>query len=160
MKFEKFRNGWVFWNDKIMIPIVREDDTRSWFIKEIPFEEAKNYWEYVLEGDTWNIYYVKRGTNRRLAQHNVGKFSPFSIAYRLSDKDISTMDCKKLEEATPRFFGRDKFQAGVYWSKDYDGRSVFELMAAKPKMPYEDIKMVVEGEGGSIDSQGIIHRGN
>lgn len=160
MNYQKQGSGWVFWNGKIQIPITKKDGTKGWFSKEIPFEDTPNYWEYVLEEDVWNIYYVKRGVNRRLAQRNVGKFSPITIAFRLMDKDVSVSDCKRIEETAPKFFGRDKFQAGVYWSKDYDGKSVFELMADKPKMPFEDIKMVVEGEGGSIDNQGIIHRGN
>lgn len=61
MDYQKQGSGWVFWNGKILIPVTKEDGTRGWFSKEIPFEDTPNYWEYVLEEDVWNIYYVKRG---------------------------------------------------------------------------------------------------
>lgn len=47
----------------------------------------------------------------------------------------------------------------VIWSVDFDGKSIFELMEQWPKMPFAHIKMVVAGEGGFIDADGIIHRG-
>lgn len=45
------------------------------------------------------------------------------------------------------------------WSIQYDGRSVFELMFEKAKCSFEHAKMVIEGEGGYIDDNGIIHKG-
>lgn len=49
--------------------------------------------------------------------------------------------------------------AGIVWSVDYDGKSVFDLMEAWDKMPYAHIKMVIANEGGFIDDKGIIHKG-
>lgn len=49
--------------------------------------------------------------------------------------------------------------AGVVWSVDYDGKSVFDLMERWDKMPYAHVKMVIENEGGFIDDKGIIHKG-
>ena len=45
------------------------------------------------------------------------------------------------------------------WSVEYDGRSIFEFLKVKSNCSYEHAKMVIEGEGGSIDSGGIIHKG-
>ena len=45
------------------------------------------------------------------------------------------------------------------WSIEYDGRSILEFMIVKSNCSYEHAKMVIEGEGGSIDSDGIIHKG-
>lgn len=45
------------------------------------------------------------------------------------------------------------------WSIEYDGRSILEFMKIKSNCSYEHAKMVIEGEGGSIDSDGIIHKG-
>ena len=49
--------------------------------------------------------------------------------------------------------------AGIVWSVDYDGKSVFDLMEQWDKMPYAHIKMVIANEGGLIDDKGIIHKG-
>jgi len=57
---------------------------------------------------------------------------------------------------TPKINGR--YVAAIVWSKEFDGKSVFELMEQWPKMPYAHIKMVITNEGGYIDDDGIIHR--
>ena len=49
--------------------------------------------------------------------------------------------------------------AGIVWSVDYDGKSVFDLMEQWDKMPYAHVKMVIANEGGLIDDKGIIHKG-
>jgi hypothetical protein len=41
-----------------------------------------------------------------------------------------------------------------------DGKSILALCALKPKMTFAEIKNVIENEGGSVDSMGIIHRDN
>lgn len=45
------------------------------------------------------------------------------------------------------------------WSVEYDGRSILEFMKIKSNCSYEHVKMVIEGEGGSIGNDGIIHKG-
>ena len=50
--------------------------------------------------------------------------------------------------------------AGIVWSIDYDGKSVFDLMEQWDKMPYAHVKMVITNEGGFIDDKGIIHKGS
>lgn len=49
--------------------------------------------------------------------------------------------------------------AGIVWSVDYDGKSVFDIMEQWEKMPFAHIKMVIINEGGFIDDKGIIHKG-
>jgi hypothetical protein len=49
--------------------------------------------------------------------------------------------------------------AGIVWSVDYDGKSVFDIMELWEKMPFAHIKMVIANEGGFIDDKGIIHKG-
>ena len=49
--------------------------------------------------------------------------------------------------------------AGIVWSVDFDGKSVFDLMEEWQKMPFAHIKMTIANEGGYIDDRGIIHRG-
>lgn len=158
MTYKSCEHGYVFWNDEILIKFKTKNDKDAYLKKTIPFEEAPNYWEYICEDDMWNVYYVKRGSNRRMAQSNIGEFSPEAILARLADKDITVNDCKKVEEHVVRM-GKQTVMAGVFWSIEYDGKSVFDLMEEKQKMPFAHIKMVIANEGGYIDDEGIVHRG-
>ena len=156
MTYKSHCGGYVFWNDEILIKFKTKNGKDAYLKKEVPFEDAPNYWEYVCEDGSWNVYYVKRGSNRRLAQCNVGDVGPKAILMRIHDRDISVSDCKQVEE----HHGRTQQEiVGILWSHEYDGKSVIELMERWPKMPYIHIKMVIENEGGSIDNKGIIHKG-
>ena len=157
MTYQKISHGYVFWNDEIIIKFKTKKGKDAYFKKEVPFDEAPNYWEYICEDGSWNVYYVKRGSNRRLAQCNIGKFAPESIIARISDRDISVNDCRKVEEEHGHQVG-ERTMAGLFWSKEFNGKSVFDLMEQWPKMPYEHVKLVIANEGGYIDSDGIIHQ--
>lgn len=159
MTYQTRGDGYVFWNDTLLLPMKkkRPGEKTKYFRKTVAFEDAPNYWEYTCEDGCWNVYYVKRGVDRRLAQYNIGEFSPESIIARISDKDISVTDCNHIGECMR---GKERTPlAGVFWSIEYDGKSVFELMQEKTKMPFGHIKMVIENEGGFISADGIIHRG-
>lgn len=160
MTYKSVEHGYVFWQEALLLPMKKKHpgEKQKYFRKEIDFDEAPNYWEYVCEDGSWNIYHVKRGSSRRLAQANIGKFSPESILCRITDKDISVTDCRKVEEKHGRQVDRTPV-AGLFWSKEFDGKSVLDLMEQWPKMPYAHIKMVIANEGGLIDDKGIIHRG-
>lgn len=159
MTYKSIEHGYVFWVDEVLIKFKTKNGKDAYIRKEVPFDEAPNYWEYICEDGSWNVYYVKRGSNRRLAQCNIGKFAPESIIARISDKDISVNDCRKMEEEHGHQVERTPL-AGVFWSKEFNGKHVMELMERWPKMPYAHVKMVIENEGGSIDKEGIIHKGN
>lgn len=161
MTYKSTGHGYVFWQDELLLPMKKltKEGKRMYFRKTIEFEDAPNYWEYICEDGMWNVYYVKRGVNRRMAQCNIGKFSPESILCRIADKDISVTDCRKVEEEHGRQVDRTPV-TGLFWSKEFDGKSVFDLMEQWSKMPYAHVKMVIENEGGSIDKEGIIHKGN
>lgn len=160
MTYKSVERGYVFWQEALLLPMKKKhpDEKQKFFRKEIDFEDAPNYWEYVCEDGMWNVYYVKRGVNRRMAACNIGKFAPSAIIARIKEKDITVTDCNRIEEHKSRPLNRIPL-AGVFWSIDYDGKSVYDLMEDKPKMPYADIKAVIRNEGGSIDADGIIHKG-
>lgn len=160
MTYKSIEHGYVFWQDELLLPMKKlsKEGKRMYFRKTVEFEDAPNYWEYICEDGMWNVYYVKRGANRRMAQCNIGKFSPESILCRIADRDISVTDCRKVEEEHGRQVDRTPI-VGIFWSIEYDGRSVFDLMEEKQKMPYAHIKMVIANEGGFIDDKGIIHKG-
>ena len=45
------------------------------------------------------------------------------------------------------------------WSIEFDGKSVMALVVLKPKMTYAEILIVIQAEGGYVDSNGIVHKG-
>lgn len=157
MTYKSHNGGYVFWNDEIIVKFKTKNGKDAYFKKEVPFEDAPNYWEYICEDGSWNVYYVKRGSNRRLAQANIGEFGPNAIMARIGDKDISVNDCRQVEEHHGHQVG-ERIMPGVVWSHMFNNKSVLELMEQWPKMPYAHVKMVIENEGGSIDREGIIHR--
>lgn len=159
MTYKSHNGGYVFWNDEMVIKFKTKNGKDAYFKKEIPFEDAPNYWEYICEDGSWNVYYVKKGSNRRLAQCNVGDVGPKAILARIHDRDISVSDCRKVEESPGHQVG-ERTMVGLFWSKEFDGKSVFDLMEQWPKMPYAHVKMVITNEGGYIDADGIIHKGN
>lgn len=159
MTYQKTNHGYVFWNDEMIIKFKTKNGKDAYFKKVIPFGDAPNYWEYICEDGSWNVYYVKRGSNRRLAQCNVGDVGPKAILARIHDRDISVSDCRKVEEEHGHQVG-ERTMVGLFWSKEFDGKSVFDLMEQWPKMPYAHVKMVITNEGGYIDADGIIHKGN
>ena len=44
------------------------------------------------------------------------------------------------------------------WSVEFDGKNILAILFAKPKMSYNDVKLIITNEGGSVDSNGIIHK--
>ena len=55
------------------------------------------------------------------------------------------------------FFSRKEPNKAL-WSVEFDGKSILVLLYIKPKMSFEDIKCIIVNEGGSVDSNGIIHK--
>ena len=53
----------------------------------------------------------------------------------------------------------EKITVSVNWSVDWEGKSVLELLAEKPKMSYTDVMTVIHNEGGYVDAKAIIHKG-
>ena len=160
MKYQAHNNGYVFWQDVLILPIKkrRPTDGRAYFRKEISFEEVEKYWEYTCEDGIWKVYYNIRDKNRRLAYVDCCKHTPEAIECMIHDKDISVSDCKRIEEAHPRVIGPRTELSPVIWSKEFNGKSVVALLLIKPKMTYNEILNVIQNEKGTVDANGIIHK--
>lgn len=52
----------------------------------------------------------------------------------------------------------EKITMSVNWSVDWEGKSVLELLAEKPKMSYTDVMMVIRNEGGYINENALYVR--
>jgi hypothetical protein len=78
------------------------------------------------------------------------------VVLYLIDKDITSRDAYSNQDVHSSIRKEDWKQ--VKWCRDYDGQSILVLCQLKPKMTFAEIKNVIENEGGSVDSMGIIHR--
>lgn len=159
LTFKSIDKGYVFWRDSITIPTKKrtKEGKVIYFRKEIPFEEAENYWEYIEEEYGYSMYYIKRGVSRRLARCSMPKYAPISIIMMLKDKVITADDCNKVEENKSRL--GDKISTTSNWSIEWDDKPILLLVMQKPKMSYKEILDVITAEGGYVDSEGIIHKG-
>lgn len=126
------------------------------------FEEASSYWEYSKGEHGYSLYYVKKGISRRLAETNMDHYTPEAICVMLADKDVTVHDCDRVETHTRRkrpAMGV-KVTKTVNWSVEFDGKSIIPLLAVKPGLSFNEVKMIIQNEGGYVDDKGIIHKGS
>lgn len=156
--YKSIENGYAFWTDSIMLPMRRKPgEKQRFFKKDIPFEDAENYWEYVREEHGYSMYYVKRDVSRRLAQCGMPKYHPDAILSMLIEKVITPDMCNKVEENKSR--PRERVASTSNWAVEWDDKPILLLVMQKPKMSYKEIVDVIKAEGGYVDSEGIIHKG-
>lgn len=74
--------------------------------------------------------------------------TPENVLAQIKSRDITIQGA---------YSSQDKHSGPVVWSKELDGKSVIILLTVYPEMTYEEIKMVLEAEGATIDKGGIIH---
>lgn len=103
--------------------------------------------------------YVILNKNKELLYY-VGNLSAKQCCTMIEDIGVFTADYRSVGDGkAPTSYHRPRTALSVKWSIEYDGMHVMVLMARHPKMPFGDIVSVITNEGGSIDSNGIIHRG-
>ena len=87
----------------------------------------------------------------------IDQLSPHQVEMLIDD---GGMENYKLHSARGQMSLRSEYEVvrSVGWSSEYDGISVLILMLQKPKMSLNEIRNVIENEGGSIDTDGIIHK--
>ena len=161
MTYQSTEKGYVIWRDVLLLPMKKKkpDEKTKFFKKVIPFEDSPNYWEYSKEGEQWNLYYVKRGVNRRLAVANIGEYHPETIIAKIHDKEVTVSECKHVEDNLHRALRGPKLISTTNWSVEFDGKRLLALLIIKEKMTYEEVVRVITNEGGYVDSEGIIHKG-
>ena len=145
---------------------VRIDPKRGVIQSEYTVKSKKDFDQEWYEQDHWaweestgNVYrmYMKEGHCVRKAL--CGKVDKLRhVVQYLIDGDITSRDEWSSQDKHRHLKKEDWMQ--VKWCRDFDGKSIIALCAFKPKMTFAEIKNVIENEGGSVDSQGIIHRDN
>ena len=81
---------------------------------------------------------------------------PEKVLAQILDRDITVNDAYNSQDKHRHLPKEDWKQ--VKWCREFDGKNILALVIVKPKMTFAEIKNVIINEGGSVDSQGIIHR--
>lgn len=78
-----------------------------------------------------------------------------AVLAQLLDGDITVRDEWNSQDKHRVY--KDGKLPTVKWCREFDGKSIVALCIVKNKMTYNEIVNVIVNEGGSVDSQGIIH---
>lgn len=88
---------------------------------------------------------------------NVGSLSPRGVCTVIEDYGVNAIN--NLEPAKRRLGGRIMC-ARMPWCIEYDGKSILCALKDHPEKTYDQFLTGIAREGGYIDKEGIIHRGN
>lgn len=136
------------------------------YTKMLSFEwnwDEQDHWAYRhnKKNESWEVYRVymdkddRTEIRRELCEVDEVGYSPEAIRQRIIDRQLrvsQTWDKERTSVIGPR-----TPIATVYWSKEFDGKSIIALCMVKPKMSMNEIKQVIENEGGWVDEQLIVH---
>lgn len=138
--------------------IIQKEYTVRGSIKHPQEWFEQNHWAY--NDKTGDVYRIKMEDGVEVERKLCGNVpigtTPQQVGMRIEDRDITVRDAYD-SQAKHRVY-KDYTLYQVKWCREFDGQSILALVQAKPKMTFNEIKNVIENEGGSIDSDGIIHR--
>ena len=147
--------------------IIKKDAiVRKEYIKDgmLTFDQEwyeQDHWAW--DDKTGNVYRIKVQNNSETERKLCGNIpvtqSRESVLARILDRDITTSDAyDPTNRSHARWVDGADTKQLVKWSVEMDGKNILAIVIAKPKMTYNEIRNVIINEGGSIDSNGIIHR--
>ena len=115
----------------------------------------QDHWAW--EESTGNVYRIKMKDGIQMERKLCGQVDERRhVVLYLIDRDITSRDEYSNQDLHRHPKKEDWKQ--VKWCREFDGKSILALITLKPKMTFAEIKNVIENEGGSIDSMGIVHR--
>lgn len=119
----------------------------------------QDHWAYGKKDGTWYVYRVKMKDGQEMSRTVVGdtgsiRYSDSAMWQRFKDR-MYRVEVEPEKTYCAKTIRHEDY--GYYFSKEFDGKSLIALMMVKPKMTVEEIKMVIENEGGSVDKDLIIH---
>ena len=164
LSYEPVLNGYNIWTAEVLIPVYgkRKDGSkyRTFMRKSLNYTDVKSYWRYEEDPITkwWCLYRIDNATNsKRLVYKEAIRYSPESIIAQISAREISFTDAKRFEQKT-RVIDK-KIALSQAWSVEFDGKNVLGILALKPKCIYKELLNIIHNEGGYVDSEGIVHKG-
>lgn len=126
---------------------------------EIDYDE-QSHWCYDDEtGAVYRWQYAGQ-PNQWLAKKLIGHVPigtpPKAVLAQILERDITVQQEYNTQDKHRVFKEQKMYQ--TKWCREFDGKNILALVIAKPKMTFAEIKNVIVNEGGSVDSEGIIHR--
>ena len=146
---------------------VHIDPKRGIIQSEYTVKSSKNFAQEWYEQDHWaweektgNVYRVRMKDGVQTERKLCGQVDERRhVVHYLIDRDITSRDEWDSQAKHKKVITTSCQNTQlVKWCREMDGKSIFALCAVRPKMTFAEIKNVIENEGGSIDSMGIIHR--
>lgn len=160
---------WYIWhaNVKMMVRAKRKDGKLS--DKKMLIELRNLRWDdvhvngyYMYKEEDGGWYAVYRVNNKSgvktLIWKEEQKYHIDAITNAISNGDIRYSDYRIFEQKTR--IVNTRITSENKWSVEMDGKSILALLAIKPKMSYTEVVNIIHNEGGSIDKEGIIHKGS
>ena len=143
---------------------VHIDSKRGVIQSEYQIKGSKSFEQEWYEQDHWaweevtgNVYRIKMKDGVQMERKLCGQVDERRhVVLYLIDRDITSRDEYSNQDLHKHPKKEDWKQ--VKWCREFDGKSILALVALKPKMTFAEIKNVIENEGGSVDSIGIVHR--
>lgn len=118
----------------------------------------QNHWAY--DDKTGDVYRIKMENGvqveKKLCANVPIGTTPQQVGLRIEDRDISVRDEYNTQDRHRVFKDNKMYQ--TKWCREFNGKNILALVIAKPKMTFAEIKNVIVNEGGSVDSEGVIHR--
>lgn len=119
---------------------------KRWFITE---HEGSRWLCNAQRLDCWTVV---PGT--RL--YNIFDLEPRAVIGMIED---GTVDNWWQYGNKPRAKTRgERIQLQAMWSLEYDGMPIWCILDKHPKMTFDEVKRIIEGEGGTVDECGLIHK--
>ena len=139
--------------------LIQKEYTRmNMWVIETAWNE-QDHWAY--DPATGNVYrcYMKDYVcmEKRLCAVVPENTPPENVLQQILDRDITVNGAYNSQDKHSGPIGERTPLKPVYWSKELDGKSIIILLTVYPKMTYNEIMMVLENEGATVDKQGIIH---
>lgn len=126
-----------------------KDFTQEWY--------EQSHWAW--EEKTGNVYRIKMKDGVQMERKLCGCVPERrQVVQYLIDKDITIRDAYDITAYHSKVVTSHHSDYQTKWCREFDGKSILALCQVKPKMTFGEIKNVIENEGGSVDSMGIIHR--
>lgn len=138
--------------------IVQKEYTKKGMMSHEQQWFEQNHWAYNMK--TGEVFRVKMQDGVEVEHKLCGTVplgtTPQQVGLRIEDRDITVRDAYNPE--APQSHTHWTVHHENRWSVEFDGKNILALVILKPKMTYAEIKNIILNEGGSIDSEGIIHR--
>lgn len=159
------KNGRVFIKKHGGFGPVKAEIIQKEYSRANPWDIATDYDEqshWCYDDETGNVYRWQLGDqpNTWKKKSLIGTVPPHTepraVLAQILERDITVQQEYSTQDKHRVYKDQKMYQ--VKWCREFDGKNILALVIAKPKMTYAEIKNIILNEGGTVDSDGTIHR--